>query len=603
MSSRAVLTAQSRVLMETLADAGVRNVVISPGSRSTPLVVAALACERLTSEWLLDERCAAFYALGRAKVSGRPSALVCTSGSAAANYYPAIVEASLSGTPLLVLTADRPFELQQCGASQTIDQVKMYGPFVRYFADLPMSEDSADAFRGLRRIVAQAVSATSQSPRGPVHLNCRARKPLEPPPSLDEADRRALGLAQRALDQPITRVEPPSREAPEAVIGALADRLRESKAGLVLVGPRAAADAGPELPAALAALAARTEVGIYAETTSQARLAWPTDAPDVGVVDALGTLLAVPSFADHFAPDFILQVGSAPIAASIDAFVRARPDIPRFIVAREGWPDPQSTAECLVVADPARSMTAVAEAVARRSMSGKASPWQAYLAAHNEGAWRAVDAVIAESPNGEAAAVRAALDSLDHGGLLALGNSLPVREVDTYFRARARGVVVHHQRGASGIDGALAGIAGAAREAARRTTALIGDLTFLHDLGGLSALATADVSVAVVVLNNGGGRIFEQLPIAAAGLSARELDHWTTPHQKELRRLAEPFGIASTSVRSIPELSEALSGARQREQATIIEVPIEPHAARDERARLVRAVNGALRDIGAQARS
>ncbi|HUH04459.1 MAG TPA: 2-succinyl-5-enolpyruvyl-6-hydroxy-3-cyclohexene-1-carboxylic-acid synthase, partial [Kofleriaceae bacterium] len=300
-----IQTAWFRVALAALRDAGVRTLVVSPGSRSTPLVAAAIAAE-LELVPIVDERSAAHVALGRARVTGEPTALLCTSGSAAACYLPAVVEASTARVPLVVITADRPPELHGCEAPQTIDQQHLYGRFARAFVDLGPPSADRRALRGLRRVIARAV-ATARGPEpGPVHLCAPARKPLEPTRLDDELARLVNDVCAERL--PVAPV--PARRIGDDWLVAVAELIAASPRGVITVGPRPAT--APPLGSSLAALARVSGYPVLAEATSGLRLA----AGALPITGGFDLLYQTRAFASAAAPDLVLQLGAPPVSTA-----------------------------------------------------------------------------------------------------------------------------------------------------------------------------------------------------------------------------------------------------------------------------------------------
>jgi 2-succinyl-5-enolpyruvyl-6-hydroxy-3-cyclohexene-1-carboxylate synthase len=574
----------ARLLVETLARAGVERAVLSPGSRSTPFAWAALHCERLSCDVVVDERSAGFFAVGQAKQSGAPTLLVCTSGTAAVNYFPAVVEASLSYTPLIVLTADRPFELQHVAAAQTIDQQKLYGRYAREFVELGLPDDAPAALRGLARCAAQAVFRTLHPEPGPVHLNARARKPLEPAAATDDASRALREQVDRLLSGAATRAYVPALEPAPAAIGALASDCRSARRGLLVAGPSLA-------PSALDArrvseFLGRTGFISCLEATSQLRFQIGQDS---AVLDAFDVLFSSPDFCRALEPDLIVQVGAPCSSIALERFLSSHPETPRWVLAPHGWPDPQSAARGVVLGDVGRTFDALLReldagpppepevARARRALAER-------VAAQNAGAWRVVDETLAAGGPllSEGVAVALSVRALPEGGLLALGNSLPVREIDRFCRASRSGYVVHCQRGTNGIDGVLSAAAGAAAVARRPATLLVGDVSFLHDVGGLWCARSLQTPFVVVVIDNDGGRIFEQLPLASLpGVGERTLDAWLTPHGLDLTHAGRLFDLPTQRVESAAELRGALAEAHARAGASLIVARVPSHSARD----------------------
>jgi 2-succinyl-5-enolpyruvyl-6-hydroxy-3-cyclohexene-1-carboxylate synthase len=596
MTPENLLTEWARLLVVSLSDAGLRDLVVSPGSRSTPLVAAAVASKRLRMHSVVDERSAGFFALGRAKATGMPSAVLCTSGSAAANYLPAVVEAATARVPLLVLTADRPFELHDCGASQTMDQTRLYGVYARSFVDLGMPEVERAALLALRRRAAQCIAETLGPDAGPVHVNVRARKPLEPVLGRSDGARSLSATVDEVLRMPLPSRERgrmhPARDAIERVASAV----RRAERGIIVCGP-SEIDAF-ELAGAVGSVARASGFPVYAETTSQLRFA-RAGVPDALTLDGLDLLLRVPSFRAAFAPDLVLQLGEAPTSGAWERFVSEHPNLERHVIARAGWPDPASLSRSLVIADPLASLEALAAALS----PGEAAVghWALELARANRAAWSAVgDLLSTDESLSEGAALRAIAEALPTGALLGLGNSLPVRHADVFCRARSGAdVAVWSQRGVSGIDGVVSGAAGAADASTRPTVLVVGDVSAIHDMGGFSVAKAVETPFVVVVLNNGGGRIFEQLPLAAAGLSAAAESFWTTPHAVRFESLAAVFDVPYERATTESALREALRNGLSRSGCTLVEAVVPPHGAREQYARLAGAVEAALTTAGA----
>lgn len=569
-------TSWAAVLLESLVQAGVRAAVISPGSRSTPLVWAASRTRGLDCRCLIDERSAGFYALGQARVSGLPSLLVCTSGTALANYFPAVIEARESGVPLIVLSADRPFELTHAGAHQTIDQTRLFGAYADYH-ELGTPVANREALLGLRRTAWHAVRSSLDAPRGAVHLNFRARKPLEPsaePPSVELPP-----LGPRA---PLARAE---RAAPRAGdVDALLALLEQSRCPLLVCGAQALHDApSPELVARYVEL---TGSVACVETVSQQRLA-AAGAGDGGLIcDSYDWLLADAGLSRALGPDFVLQLGATPVSSALERVLsdRAAP-VECVICAESGWPDPVHQSALVLRARSTELLEAACAALERRPR-----PSRPRLPL-----WRRAQAIARGSVErhiadgfGEAAAVVEVCAALPQGSVLAVGNSLPPRLLDRYVAAGARAIRVCSQRGASGIEGAVAGALGAATQTDAPVTLLLGDISFLHDIGSLWAALPSRAQgpahrqpIALVVLNNGGGRIFEQLPIAR--MPQAPIDWWTTPHALRLGAAAELYGIAHVEARDRSALRAGLAAAYARSGVSLIEVIVAPdNAARSQ---------------------
>lgn len=583
----------SRLLFESLADAGLEEVVVSPGSRSTPLVCAALAAKRLRCTSIIDERAAAFYAVGHARITGRPVALVCTSGSAVANYFPAVVEAALSRTPLIVVSADRPFELQDCGASQTIDQTRIYGAYAK-FVELGMPEAAGTALVALRRRARRALHDAQFPEPGVVHCNFRARKPLEP---VQARSPEALDLTRTVdalLEIPITTAHPPRMTASENALTALASELSRARRGLIVCGPspvhaRARRDA-------LTSLCVATGFPMYAEATSQLRFDTPAELPAELCFENLDLLARSGLFSRVGVPEMVVQVGAPPVSSAWERIVSAHPEMSRHVLAEHGFPDPDGRARSVILGDVAMSATRLSTLAARGRPRPEQQQWAALLGAASTMAGRAL-AEIDESAAfpSEGVATRIVCEALPRHSVLALGNSLPVRHADVFASARRdTGISVWSQRGTAGIDGVVAGASGAADASGRPTVLLVGDVSALHDVGGFAVATTARAPLVIVVLNNDGGRIFEQLPVLAMGLDESQLRFWTTPHGRTFEPVARLYGIGYERPTTPAALRSAIGNGLRTPGATLVEVLCPPHGAEQEHAALRKKIDGAL---------
>ena len=567
----------SRLLTASLVQAGLKHAVICPGSRSTPFAWALAECADLTCHTLVDERDAAFFALGLARVTGEPALVLSTSGSAAANFFPAIVEASLARLPLLVLTADRPLELQAADAAQTLDQVKLYGDHVRAFFDLGTPDASPTALAGVQRLATQALVTARFPEPGPVHVNARARKPLEPGPAETASERALVGLVSGLIARGVTAVATPERVPAHDGIERLAQGLRSAKRGLVVCGPLAAyrqRDAR-----AVRALARRLGMPLFAEATSGLRF---DDEREPGA-DAVGWLLRSAALRSALAPDCILRFGAPLTSGGLEALLGEQPAATLHVVAEHGHPDALARARTLTLGPTERVALALSEAFDRHEPGAEQRAFTASVARANDAAWQAVTRVTtASAPLGEPEAVRLAVEAVPQGGLLVVGNSLPVRSLDDFVPAGARALVVASQRGANGIDGLVSGAAGSALAQGGPALLLLGDVSFEHDLGGLAAARLVRTPLAIVVIDNEGGRIFEQLPVAKLWEKAPErAELWLTPPQLEFEHAAALFGLPFAAPGGAAELRSALGRAFEHPGATLIHVRVPAHSARD----------------------
>ncbi|MDS0284115.1 2-succinyl-5-enolpyruvyl-6-hydroxy-3-cyclohexene-1-carboxylic-acid synthase [Haloarcula onubensis] len=564
-------------LVEELVAGGVDAVCVSPGSRSTPLTVACAQHPDLRVYSHLDERASAFFALGRAKRTGKPTPLVCTSGTAAANYHPAVIEASQSGVPLLVLTADRPPELTDSGANQTIDQEKLYGDAVRFYRDMPEPEAEPRKVRMLRTTVARALANSTGADPGPVHLNCRFRKPLEPTPVPDDhrdgvpedwadGDR----LAADGRDGPFVTTAQGAGQLDDGALSEVVSATERADRGLVVAGP---ADGGLGADA-LEALAGATGFPVLADPLSDLRFGPHTErAPVVGGYDAyLGTDAA----ADWPDPEVVLRFGASPTSKPLRHSLRDA-DCRQFVVAPSGrWTEATFTASDLLVADPDATARAVANGVRERGDPAWTERFRRAEQAH----WEIVaDALAGEYWEGGVLADVARL--APDPATVFVSNSMPVRDLDRFGEPREADLTVLGNRGASGIDGVTSTALGAGSATDDPLVLVTGDLAYYHDMNGLLALSRCGVDATIVLVDNDGGGIFHMLPIADHDTFE---DQFVTPHGLDFEPTGDLYGLAFERVETREGFRDAFERSVESEGTQVLSVSFdaaESHARRD----------------------
>jgi 2-succinyl-5-enolpyruvyl-6-hydroxy-3-cyclohexene-1-carboxylate synthase len=590
--NRNVLWAET--LVDELAAGGLDAACVSPGSRSTPLTMAFAAHDDVSVFSILDERSAAFFALGRARRTGEPTALVCTSGTAAANYHPAVVEASQARVPLLAVTADRPPELRDSGANQTVDQEKLYGSAVRWYRDLPEPEATPRKLRRLRTDAARALAETTGTLAGPVHLNCPFRKPLEPldvpgdvPDGWDEGDSRASdGRPGRAYVQTTQG----RRTLPDDRLDALASTVADADAGLVVAGPADPVDVsrGAYAPA-ISTLGATAEFPVLADALSTVRYGpHVADAPVVGAYDGY-----VDALLDAVDPDVALRFGASPTSKPLREALAAR-DVRQVLVDPAGeWRDAEFATDELLAADPvhvARGVTERLDATDGRD-SGRAEGVERALAmddAFAGGVERAREDDAVGAFEGSVLA-----DAVVHAptpATVVVSNSMPVRDVDRFAGVTDRAVTVLANRGASGIDGVTSTALGAGSATDDDLVYVTGDLAFYHDMNGLLSLARCDVDATIVVVNNDGGGIFHELPIAAFDPPFTE--QFQTPHGMDFEPAGELYDVPFERV-DVDEFTDAYRDAVATPGSHVLEVAFDAAASHDARSDVTDAARDA----------
>ncbi len=557
-------------LVDELVLGGMRHACVSPGSRSTPLALALARLPGVQVHVHLDERSSSFFALGIAKSLRRPVAVVCTSGTAAAELFPAVVEASQARVPIYLLTADRPPRLRGTGANQTIDQSGLFGGYPRASIELPVPSVQGDA-ASWRRVGREAVRASGGPQPGPVHLNCPFEEPLVPSGDpLDMADREP-GRAERPDRDPEPATEDVDRVA-EAISGAR---------GVVVAG-----SSWWRAPELIAQLAGRLGWPVLAEPTSGVRR--PGTALAAGQA-----LIASRGFIDLYRPEVVLQVGATPTTRATQSLVAAAG---RLIVVDlfHPDPDPEHRAALRIHADPDRLAAGLAgrpivregdpvgfmmmgsdvppppytELMARR-IEPAPDGWNETWNDLDERARRAMDEVLdADRSVSELRIARDLAAMIPEGGTLVVGSSMPIRDLD-YSMAPREGLRVLANRGASGIDGFVSTVLGVAATGTP-TYALCGDLTLLHDAGSLLWSASRGLAAVFVVPNNDGGGVFSFLP--QRDLAEFE-ELFATPHGLDLGALCVAADAGHTRIESAADLVPAVEAAATAGGVHIIEVP------------------------------
>jgi 2-succinyl-5-enolpyruvyl-6-hydroxy-3-cyclohexene-1-carboxylate synthase len=541
-----------RAFADELARCGLREACSSPGSRSTPLVLTLAREPRIRTTSHIDERCGGFFALGLAKASGLPVALACTSGTAAANYAPAVIEAHEARVPLIVLTADRPPELRDLGAGQTIDQVKLYGSAAKWYLEVDDHPATPERVRWLRQLACRAFWTALDGRPGPVHLNFALREPLVLDDPLPEEE---PGGGGREGGRPwVTR--PRTQLAPgPSLLDGLQTQLDEHPNAVIVAGR---AERDPELGAALADLADRRAIPLLAEPLSGARRGAAAVAP----YDAL---LRAPRIAAAHAPELVLRFGDLPTSKPLRQWLHDSDALQVAFDAENAWQDPAGRVGTIVSADP---RLVVQELAGRVRRPRREREWL--------DGWRRADRAAA-------AAIARTLDGLSEprvaaelgvrlpaAATLVVASSMPVRDVETFFPVRDDPPRVLSNRGANGIDGTVSTAFGVAAAARGPVVLLTGDVALAHDIGGLLAARRLGLPLVIVVLDNDGGGIFDFLPVAREGADFEE--HVATPHGLDFAHAAALYGCAFERAQDPETFRSALSGALEADVCTLIVV-------------------------------
>lgn len=586
-------TLWAAAFVDELARNGLRDAVIAPGSRSTPLVVAFAGHESIRDYSVIDERQAAFFALGLARATGRPVALICTSGTAAANFFPAICEACRDGVPLLVLTADRPAELQDCGASQAMNQIKLYGDHVRAFYQVAQAEGTAEKLRYLRSLASRAHQRALGPQPGPVHLNMPFRKPLEPlevePGHRDAVPRTLLEEAPvasggRPNDRPYLEIALGRMELDEDSVAAFVATIAKARRPLILAGadPR-----GKGYADALCDFARAWGAPVLAEATSGLRYGARAEE-----VLSIGDFLFESRFYQGLArPDCIIRTGRAPLLWSAQKTVRAFADVPQFgVSASVEVADPDHLLSGQLICDEAAFFEAAAPLLTESAAAQDRQQWlSAHRTAHHEARGALTRALEQECVVTTAHLWERLGEVLPDNAALFVSNSMPLRDLDTFLVSTIAPVEVFVNRGLNGIDGILSTGLGVAAAGFEPTVIVTGDVALRHDIGGLLLASELDLSVTVVVCDNGGGAIFDYLPIAG----------FEDVHERHFATSARETTLTSTKGQyfeptSVVELDGALREALALPGLKVICLKTTRHQEKELRESLRRRVAAAI---------
>ncbi len=499
-----------RAFADELARCDIAGACTSPGSRSTPLVLSLVREERIRCFSHVDERCAGFFALGLAKASGRPAAVACTSGTAAANYLPAVIEAREARVPLIVLTADRPPELRDVGAGQAIDQLKLFGSAVKWFVEVGSHAATDERLRWVRQLACRAVWTALDGRPGPVHLNFPLREPLV----LDEE------LPADATGRPDGRPFVASLRTPPTPADALAQLAREAARPVVVAGRLERG--GNRLGEAAQALG----VPLLADPLSGLR----TGPAAIAHYDAL---LRADEFAAAQRPDLVVRIGDLPTSKPLRAWLAALDAQQVAVDPEDAWQDPDAIVSHRLAADPGDALAAVAGAKSD-------AEWLRAWRTADERAKQAIANELGEALSEPLVAGDLATLVPGHGTLV-VASSMPVRDVESFWPVLDGAPRVLANRGANGIDGTVSTAYGVAATGVP-TALLIGDVALAHDLGGLLAASRLGLPLTIVLVDNGGGGIFDFLPVSTQTDAYEE--HVATPTGLDAERIATLFGLA-----------------------------------------------------------
>ncbi|AVQ99703.1 2-succinyl-5-enolpyruvyl-6-hydroxy-3-cyclohexene-1-carboxylic-acid synthase [Oceanobacillus iheyensis] len=552
MNPTEVLTRYTANFVDELSKNGVTDIVISPGSRSTPLAMT-IAEHSDIKEWIvIDERSAAFFAMGIAKKTGRAVALVCTSGTAAANYFPAIVEANYSRVPLIVLTADRPHELRDIGAPQAIEQLKLYGDYVKWFQEMALPEASENMLSYVRNKSARAVFMANEGNPGPVQLNFPFRDPLVPDFSIEN-------LWSNQSSDPRNHTVEGKKQLSTNQITSIIEKLKGKGRGLIVCGPQT----DQELAQAVTQVAEAWGLPILADPLSQLRAG--EHAKDL-IVETYDAIFRDETLRNKLRPDYIIRFGAMPVSKHYLFYVNENKDIPQFVVENyTGFREPTGNNTEFIFSDAVlfcESLLSIE--YTPEQDKGWLEDWQSM----NQVAKKHLLAEDgAEITEGEA--VRALVDVIPEASSIYVGNSMAVRDLDTFFFTTPKHLFILANRGANGIDGMVSSGLGAAITG-DPVTLVVGDLSFYHDLNALLIAKQYKLNITILLINNNGGGIFSFLP------QSQEKKHFEvlfgTPVDIEFKHAVQMYGGMYASAGTEEELKAVLYDSYQYKGLSVVEV-------------------------------
>lgn len=554
MKHTEALTRYTANFIDELTANGLRDVVISPGSRSTPLAVLSAEHEQINDWIIVDERSAAYFALGIAQATKRPVALVCTSGTAAANYFPAIVEAFYARVPLIVLTADRPHELRDIGASQTINQIGMYSHFVKQFYEMSPPNKREDMLAYVRNRALRTVKIANEDNPGPVHVNFPFREPLMPDVSLED-------LWGKSNRKHIPQLFSSKKRLPENDLKVLHQLMTNNRNGLLVCGPQADQD----LPTAIFRLSERFNIPILADPLSQLRTG---ELINNHLITTYDTMFRSKEVREKLKPDYIIRFGAMPISKHYSFYVNEHEEVQQFVVENnESVREPNNHESHYIIADGTAlcdDLVALGNGLSSKQATEWIDQWQALDRMAKE-ELSAVDHVTLT----EGTTIRSVINGLPDESHLFVANSMPVRDVDTFLLPMKKNIHTYANRGVSGIDGTMSSALGVA-SSGERVTLIIGDLSFYHDVNSLLIAKRYDLPITILLINNNGGGIFSFLPQAKEDAYFEHL--FGTPLDIDFQHVITMYAGNYDLVTNERELTQALKKSYESRHFSVIEV-------------------------------
>lgn len=484
--------------VDEIVKSGVTDVVISPGSRSTPLALTFTEHPQIKEWVIIDERSAAFFALGMAKKMRRAVALVCTSGTATANYFPAIVEAYYSRVPLVVLTADRPNELRDVGAPQAINQINLYGDYVKLFHEMAVPEANPELLQYARNKASRAVYVAQEGNAGPVHLNFPIREPLTPNFSLESIWE---PTSTETMDRNYSNQFDGEKRLSNNQLEQFISKLEQKEKGLIVCGPQTDEDFAEKVTL----LAEEWGLPILADPLSQVRAGKHSKE---NIIEAYDAFLRNEEIRETLKPDFIIRFGAMPVSKAYLFYVKENKQAMQFVVEKNtGYREPSGNVTEFIFADP--SILCEDLMLATKGINFSSTWLETWKNANDIAKKHLLEGSEEQVTEGEA--IRALFQATPDNSVVFAANSMPIRDVDTFMMNSDKRIEILANRGANGIDGLISSGLGAATSG-NALTIVAGDLSFYHDMNGLLAAKQHELDVTILLINNNGGGIFSFLP-------------------------------------------------------------------------------------------
>lgn len=559
-------TIWSDLFVTTLERYGVRNVCISPGSRSTPLTIAFAKNKKIKKYVLIDERQAGFFALGIAKSTNTPVALVSTSGTAVGEYFPAVIEAYYQRTPLIICTADRPPELHNCGANQTINQENIFRNNIIWDADLGIPSICMSSLKKLIATAKNAVDKAIINSRGPVHLNFPFQKPFEPKAYTDEIDdnlyREIFRVAKTKTKFKITK-----RSVPDTLITKIAQKIVKTEKGLIVVGPLEHYD---EFRWHLIKLSELIGFPVLADGCSQIRFSKYSKK----MITTYDSFLRDEQIRDDLKPEFILHFGRTSTSKILNEFTGIS-DCERFVINEHGDVfDPTKSAKAIIIEYPDVFISNLIEKLNKKELYRNKNDYpQKFFKLEREFILKKKSVIKNEKKINSISMIDSCVRLFQQNGNIFLSNSLPVRDFDSFSGRAKKKLNIYFNRGASGIDGIIASASGVAASRNKPTVLFIGDLAFQHDLSSLFLSNYIDSPFVIVLINNNGGGIFYNLPISKYGKLFEE--YFVTPMDRDFGLLVKGYGVKHYHVNSVKAFEQRLAVCLKEKGVTVIEIKVD----------------------------